>query len=50
MRYELIIIWYTGEREVYGYATEDDARKAEEGYKQVFGSQIEWSGVRRKRI
>lgn len=46
--YELIVIWETGEKEVYAYATEEEAEAAGDGYKTVFGNQISWTGTRRK--
>lgn len=46
--YELIIIWYTGEREVYEYATEKEAERVGQNMCIAFGNQIEWYGTRRK--
>lgn len=46
--YELIVIWYTGEKEVYAYATEEEAETAAYEYKMVFGNQISWTGTRRR--
>ena len=45
--YELVVIWSTGEKEVYTYHTEDRAEKAAQDMKMAFGSQISWTGVRR---
>lgn len=45
-KYELIIIWLTGEKEIYEYNTREEAEKAEQGYKMAFGNQISWTGIR----
>ena len=45
--YELVIVWDTGEKEVFTYNTEEEAEKAGEGYKTAFGQQI-WYCVRDK--
>ena len=45
--FELVIIWSTGEKEVYGYDTEARAEDAGQNMKMVFGNQISWYGVRR---
>lgn len=47
--FELVIIWFNGEKDIYGYETEADAEKAGRNMKMVFGNQIEWYGTRRKR-
>ena len=48
--FELIVIWYTGEKEVFAYTTREDAEKSAHGFKTAFGNQIEWTGVRERRI
>ena len=48
MKYELVIIWDTGEKEVIEYESEELAMQAERGYRRAFGRQIEWAGIRRK--
>lgn len=45
--YELVVIWETGERDVFGYRTEERAERAGQEMKMVFGNQISWVGVRR---
>ena len=45
-KYELVIIWETGEKEVHEYESQELAEQAERGYNNAFGKQIEWSGVR----
>ena len=47
MKTELIIIWETGEKEVYTYATEEEAETARKELKMVFGGQIAWAGTKR---
>lgn len=48
-RYELVVIWSGDpEPEVMTYDTEDEARRAGENFKFVFGNQLEWYGVRPK--
>ena len=45
--YELIIIWETGEKEIYSYATEEEAETSCREFKMIFGGQISWAGTRR---
>lgn len=45
-KYELIVIWSTGEKEVHEYNSREKAKKAEQGYKMAFGNQISWTGIR----
>lgn len=49
MKYELVVIWETGEEEVSQYETREAAENAERGYKMAFGNQISWTGVRKSR-
>lgn len=44
--YELVVIWVTGEKEVYGYNNKEDAEEAEKGFRMAFGNQISWTGIR----
>ena len=46
MRYELIVIWETGEKEVHKYSNREDAEEAEKGFRMAFGNQISWTGIR----
>lgn len=41
-RYELIIIWATGERATHLYNTYADALETERGFKMAFGYQIDF--------
>ena len=47
MKYELIVIWETGEKEIFGYATEEEAQVAGNGYSVAFGNQVAWVGIRK---
>ena len=49
MKYEVVIIWETGEKEIWTYATEEEARTSEREYKAVFREQIAWIGTRKAR-
>lgn len=46
--YELVLIWETGEKEVYSYATEEEAQTSMREFRSIFGNQISWVGVRKK--
>ena len=49
MKYEVVIIWETGEKEVWAYATEEEAELSCKEYKMVFREQISWIGTRKAR-
>lgn len=49
MKYEVVIIWTTGEKEVHHYDDKHTAERAEAGMKKAFGNQIEWSCIREAR-
>ena len=40
MKYRLLIVWDTGEKEENFYSTEEEAREIEAGFKMAFGNQI----------
>ena len=48
MTYELIVIWETGEKNVYEYNSEQDAQQGEANMKMAFGNQIQWTGINRR--
>lgn len=50
MRYELIIIWDTGEREVSSYLTREEAEEKESGFHRAFGNQIQFSCINERRF
>lgn len=39
-RYELVILWYDGDKEVYGYKTEAEAKDAAVRYRIEYGTQV----------
>lgn len=45
MKYKLIILWETGEREEYTYETKETAIEAQKGYRMAFGNQISWTAI-----
>ena len=45
--YELVIVWASGETEVYEYEGRKAAENAGRGYRMAFGTQVAWYGVRR---
>ena len=49
MKYEVVIIWETGEKEIWTYATEEEAELSCKECKRVFGEQISWIGTRKAR-
>jgi hypothetical protein len=49
MKYELVVIWETGEKEIFTYATEEEADTACREFKMIFGNQISWAGTRKAR-
>jgi hypothetical protein len=46
--FELVIIWETGEKEIYAYSTLERAERTGREMKKVFGNQINWYGTRKK--
>lgn len=44
--FELVIIWETGEKEVYAYDTQERAERTGREMRKVFGNQISWYGTR----
>ena len=48
MKYRLLIIWDTGEKEENFYNTEEEAKEIEAGYKMAFGNQIAFTCIDRK--
>lgn len=47
--WELVIIWFTSEKDIYTYPTREEAEKVELGMRTAFGNQIDWSCVRERR-
>lgn len=46
--YELVVVWNSGEKEIYSYNTEYLANKAKSNMEMAFGRQL-WACVREKR-
>lgn len=49
MKYEIVVVWSTGEKQIFGYATREEAEQAKAGYEMAFGSQV-WVCVRERRM
>ena len=45
--YELVIIWWDDEKEIYQYPTKEQAERAGREMCFAFGKQITWHGVRK---
>ena len=45
-KFELVVVWENGDKDVYTYDTEAQASEAGDGMKVAFGDQIEWYGTR----
>ena len=50
MKYELIVIWETHEKDVHIFTSEEAAKNAEEGIKKAFGKQIEFTCINKRYI
>ena len=46
--YELVVVWETGETDIFEYETEEKALSAGRGMFTALGKQIAWYGVRKK--
>lgn len=46
-KYELVIIWETGEKDIFLYGSREEAEKIEKGYKIAFGRQV-WTCINEK--
>ena len=47
MRYELVVVWASGDKDVYQYESREAAEKGERGMRMANGNQISWKGIRR---
>lgn len=45
-KYELVLVWDDGAKQVLEFVSEDAANKALNNYKTAFGNQVAWCGVR----
>ena len=46
--FELVVVWDCGGKDVYEYATEEEAEQAGANMRMALGDQIAWYGSRRK--
>lgn len=46
--YELVLIWADGDKNIFTYSSEDEAKQAEENMLRAHGNQISWTGIRRQ--
>lgn len=45
----LIVIWSTGDTNVYEYETREEAAKGAGRMRMAFGNQIRWTGIDKKK-
>ena len=45
-KWELVIVWANGDKDVYIYRNESEAKKGMDSMKMALGGQISWAGVR----
>lgn len=48
MRYELVVVWASGETQVYDCKNQEDAEKAKKNMMMAFGKQIEYCEPRKR--
>lgn len=48
--FELIVIWSTGDKNVYEYDTQEEAVIGAGRMRMAFGKQITWTGVRKSTL
>lgn len=48
MDWELVVVWETGETDVFEYETEEKAEQGGKNVKMACGTQVQWYGTRRK--
>lgn len=46
--YELVIVWDSGETDIYTYDSKEAAEEGGESMKMALGNQIAWYGTREK--
>lgn len=47
INYEVVVVWNDGQKEIFGYETEEKAESIKAGMYKAFGNQL-WAGVRKK--
>lgn len=45
--FELIVVWQTGEQNIYSYENKEEAMRGADRMRMAFGNQITWTGVRK---
>lgn len=50
IKYELVVIWDSGEKDVYDYETYEAAKQGEANMRMVFGYQIAWTCIKERRL
>jgi hypothetical protein len=50
IKYELVVIWDSGEKDVYDYETYEAAKRGEASMRMIFGCQIAWTGINERRF
>lgn len=48
--FELIVVWSTGDTNVYEYDTQEEAVIGADRMRMAFGKQIAWTGVRKSTL
>ena len=48
--FELIVVWDTGEQNIYSYESEEEAMRGADRMRMAFGEQIRWTGVRKSTL
>ena len=45
--FELVVIYYDGEKCIYEYQTREQAEKGEKNIRMAAGNQVSWTGIRK---
>lgn len=48
--YELVVIWYNGDKNIYTYDDRDEAEQAESNIRMAFGEQVSFTCIRTIRV
>lgn len=47
MRYELVVIWSDGNKDIFLYNSREEAEQGARNMRMACGNQIQWTGVRK---
>ena len=47
-KWELVVVWECGDKDVFEYSSEEKAQSGAKTYKWAFGNQVQWCGVRKQ--